>query len=337
MKKKTPVRPRISSRSKGGFSFNALLLGLVGFILLIVMGIAVYATQKVNTDQRSQASGVQCEASSGADPACNTTFSGNSPIGHPNSICSAIGNSSVCKLRPRPCKIGAKDGFYVNGSCLVACASGLDCRAGSAPLNSHICAHVSSGSSAMQANCCQNNQKVITVSGGGLKCVNEDGNAGGTATPPADQGTLIGIADTSVATCSNIMGWAGMTKDLNQVVSIHVYANGPAGVGAGPFIIPANWPTSSVNANRVDMKLVCQAIGGSPSLCGACETNPDLIQCKHRFNVKMADLFQNSKFSNQNLKDGASHPYYLYAVNAATATQPATSKIIGLANLACPN
>lgn len=348
-----------SSRKKSPTIFSIFLTGFVAiFMILLVILLVISFGQQM--DNRSQASATRCLNTSASQPACKGKDVGDLVNGGDSYCYAASENGTAyapCGIKPRSCGTN-KYSVSSGAKCLTKCPANRDCRGDSItdPLDDGFeCAGSSGSTKYVRVQCCPAGMSV-TNQNGNNKCVvtnpanptatpaagdpgngGSGGSGGGTATPPSDQGALIGIADTSVATCSSIMGWAGMSKDLYQTVSIHVYANGPAGSGAGPFIIPANWPTSSFNANRVDMKLVCQAIGGSPSLCGACETNPDLAQCKHRFNVKMADLFLHPAFVGQNLKNGASHPYYLYAVNPATATQPATSKIIGVANLACPN
>ncbi len=42
-----------------------MIMGVLSFVVLILMGIAVYATQRVNTDGRSEAAGLRCAASPG--------------------------------------------------------------------------------------------------------------------------------------------------------------------------------------------------------------------------------------------------------------------------------
>lgn len=95
------------------------------------------------------------------------------------------------------------------------------------------------------------------------------------------------------ASCASINGWAGDKDDPNRPIDIHIYANGPYGVGQYVAALPADGQREAA---------VCEALGGVN--CGVCPA--DQPQCKHGFNFTAIPA---------SLKDGNLHDVYVYGIN----------------------
>lgn len=95
------------------------------------------------------------------------------------------------------------------------------------------------------------------------------------------------------ASCTSINGWAGDRDDPNRAIDVHIYANGPYGVGQYLAALPADGQREQA---------VCEALGGAN--CGVCPA--DQPQCKHGFNFTAIP---------DRLKDGETHDIYVYGIN----------------------
>ncbi|MBX7233866.1 MAG: DNRLRE domain-containing protein, partial [Caldilineales bacterium] len=95
------------------------------------------------------------------------------------------------------------------------------------------------------------------------------------------------------ASCTSINGWAGDRDDPNRAIDIHIYANGPYGVGQYLAALPADGQREPA---------VCEILGGAN--CGVCPA--DQPQCKHGFNFTAIP---------DRLKDGEMHDIYVYGIN----------------------
>lgn len=95
------------------------------------------------------------------------------------------------------------------------------------------------------------------------------------------------------ASCGSINGWAGDKDDPNRPIDVHIYANGPYGVGQYVAALPADGQREPA---------VCEILGGAN--CGVCPA--DQPQCKHGFNFTAIP---------DRLKDGNVHDIFVYGIN----------------------